>query len=158
MKADFKSGIKKTKTGIIKTIKMLDSDADFESANTKTILKSRKEAFITAAQMTIGLHEMEVEELVSKVDSDWYKKTITLLIEKGQSEIDTMFDGIAQDVKVAANGDYSAEVKAKNEAFADVRTMREEVKKLEQIMAENTSNASFDIGSSTVNDCLRHAE
>lgn len=155
---DFKAGIRKTKRGIEKMIKMLDADADFGSTKSKTILKSRRAAFITAAQMTVSLYEMEVEEVRSKIDSAWYKKTINKLIEKGESEIDTMFDGVAQDIIISKEGDYSEDINAKSAAFKDVQMMREEVKKLEQIIKENTNEDSFEIIKGSDGVCEGYAE
>ena len=112
--------IKKVKTGVKKLLDVLSKDIEFNNDDkTRAILKSRKEAFISAYELIVEVNKMEHAN-GKKVDGKWYILNINELILKGKNAITLMYDGISSAVSDISDDARNSDILAKRDAIRDI--------------------------------------
>lgn len=157
---NFRQRINKAKGGVVKLMEILDHPPEFQGEakeKTKSALRARREAFLSAASLVVKIYDWEEGESRAKVDPEWYKKTIASLINKGDNVIDMMFDGLGSEIDKEKEDIMNSDIAAKKEVPHSIDLIREELKTLKGIM-ERTKDGEFTIEKNTQSWNMKYAE
>lgn len=157
----FKQRIAKAKTGVKKLIEILDSPPEFhgdKKDKTKSALRARREAFLSASSLVVKIYDWEEGEVRGDVNPKWYKDTINSLISKGENVIDMMFDGLQSDIDKASEDAMNGDIAAKKEVPVSVDAIRNELKKLKDIIKRTDDGNAFSMDRVNVSWNIKYAE